>query len=368
MLVTEVKKKMQIPLPDMSQAEDQFPVTEVATPEMAFLNNGVTTSSALNDLTPIVPTAFSSDSIQSIDPSSSRIASLNIPIKKTISPKVTYNGASSNDKRVKISMLSGSPAIFYRDPNNKLLTILNKTNGVIFPFQPAVAISYSSNYENQVVTHSNFMYHSYKNSEIKAIDITCDFVVRTPFEGQYVTAALHFLRCLTMMFTGNDSSVGSGKINLAGAPPLVVSLSGMGFIGLDSLPVAVTNVTTTFPDNVDYVTVSLPGLNDEITKIPTQMTVSISVIPMFSRLYVSHFGLQDFSNGTTRLMGPNPDLSSNLDSTSAELSSVSLSAFSTNTPVVMLGSDNTAVSTTSYSGALPTIQTQTDTSLDNIQL
>ena len=346
---------MQIPLPDMSQSEDQFAPTP-----------SVTDASGVDSVTSFTPTQ-----IGTMFPSTSRVSSLNIPSLKATTPKVTFNGASGNDKRVKISMLSGSPAIFYRDPANTLLKILNQTNGVVFPFQPSVPLSFSSTYENQAVTHSNFTYHSYKNSEIKPFDISGDFVVRTPYEGQYVVAAIHFLRCLTMMFTGNDASAGSGKINIAGAPPLIVNLTGIGFVGLDSLPVVVTNVTTTFPDNVDYVTVALPGLNGEITKIPCQMTVNISVVPVFSRLFASQFGLQNFSNGTTRLLGPNPDLSPSLNGTISSLTPSaipSFSGFSANSPTVILGSDNTAVSTNTKSGDFPTIETQADTSLSDIQL
>lgn len=238
------------------------------------------------------------------DPTAQRLSGLSLPTFSQKSPTVTYSGNTLKDTRVKISMMPNSPKIFYNDINNPLLNILSKTGGVVFPFQPKVDISYTANYDSQEVIHSNFVFKSYKNSEIKAIDLSCNFPVRTPFEGQYVIAAVHFLRCLTMMFTGNDTT---DIYNLAGSPPLVVSLSGMGFGGLDNIPVVVTNVTSSYPDNVDFLTVSLPGLNDgELVKVPSQMVVSVSLQPMFSRAYASAFGLKDFSYGKTRLLGPNP--------------------------------------------------------------
>jgi len=97
-----------------------------------------------------------------------------------------------------------------------------------------------------------------------------------------------------------------GVYNLGGSPPLVVSLSGMGFAGLDNIPVGVTNITASYPDNVDYLTIAIPGLNGELTKIPAQMIISVNLQPMFSRAYASAFGLKDFSYGKTRLLGPNP--------------------------------------------------------------
>jgi hypothetical protein len=297
----------------------------------------------------------------------SRLSSLNTTTVQSSVPTVTSNGMSLNDKRVRLSMMPNSPEIFYRDSNNTLLSILSSTNGVLFPFQPTVTISYSANYDHQEVTHSNFVYHAYKNSEIKAIDLTCDFPVRTPYEGQYVIAAEHFLRSLTLMFTGMDTNVGSGGIDLSGAPPMVVNLSGMGFGGLDDIPVAITNVTTTYPDNVDYVTISIPGLKNELAKVPTQMTITISAIPMFSRSYASAFGVEDFSNGTTRLLGPNPNYagSANLVATYANSTVGTISTAN-------VSSDNSSVTNTqsvTVNGGLPTtIQTQTDTSLNDITI
>lgn len=213
-----------------------------------------------------------------------------------------------NDKRVRIAMLPGSPAIFYKDQGNPLLyNYLGATNGVLFPFQPKVDISFSANYQAQKVTQSNFVFYSYENSELKPFDLTCNFPVRNPFEGQYVIAAITFLRSLTMMFTGNDNNFGNNGLDLAGSPPLVVSLQGMGFGGLDYVPIVVSNVTTSYSDDVDYVTITLPGvanLANETIKLPSMLSISVSCIPMFSRAFASQFSALDFSTGARRLLGP----------------------------------------------------------------
>jgi hypothetical protein len=105
------------------------------------------------------------------------------------------------------------------------------------------------------------------------------------------------------MFTGNDNITGS---NLAGAPPLVVSIYGMGFGGLDTLPCVVTKVTDSYPDNIDYISIPISSLNNEITKVPVLTTLTVSITPMFSRDFASSFSTLKFSNGTRRLMGPSP--------------------------------------------------------------
>jgi hypothetical protein len=147
----------------------------------------------------------------------------------------------------------------------------------------------------------------------------------------------------------------------------------MGFGGLDYLPVVVTNVTTTYPDNVDYVSVALPGLSNEITKVPTQMTIAISVLPVFSRSYASRFGVQDFSMGTTRLLGPLPNLvNPPTGQTAAYLASAQAGkgqltyAYNTGTSTNPTFQANETVE--SNSGALATVETQADTSLSDITI
>ncbi len=253
-------------------------------------------------------------------PESARLNSLNIPSSAPISPTVTSSGIVLTDKRVRIGMLPNSPAIFYKDSNNPILAPLANTNGVLFPFQPKVDLSFSASYQAQKNVQSNFTFYNYENSEMKPFDLSCDFPVRTQFEGQYVIASLIFLRSLTLMFTGNDNQTG---FNLAGAPPLVVSVSGMGFGGLDNIPVAITNVTTSFADTVDYVSVAIPGLVNEITKLPSVMTITVSCQPMFSRQFASSFSALSYSMGIQRLLGI---------STTAELAKIKSNAINNTQP------------------------------------
>ena len=280
-----------------------------------------------------------------LNPSNNRLNTLNLFSGASPTPIVTLAGAPLNDKRVRVSMMPNSPPIFYRDTGNSLLyTYLGPTNGVLFPFQPKVDISFAASYQAQRVTQSNFVFYSYENSELKPFDLTCDFPVRNPYEGQYVIAAITFLRSLTMMFTGMDNTIENNSWNLAGSPPLVVSLNGMGFGGLDNLPVVITNVTTSFRDDVDYVTITLPSISNlatETIKVPTMMTISISCTPMFSRDFASSFSALDFSSGARRLLGPGGFTGQ------------------------LAANDVTPVTVTAYN---PAVNTSYDTSLDNFQL
>lgn len=218
----------------------------------------------------------------------------------TPNPQVTLQGSPTNDYRVRLSLAPGSPSIYYKDSNNTLLAPLAITNGVLFPLQPSVDIGFTSTYNPITPTHSNFGYYGYQYTTMSPISFTTEFPVRTPFEGTYVLAAITFLRACALMFTGQDGT-------LAGSPPPVLMLTGMGFGGLDTIPVVLTSFVTTYPADVDYVTVGAPvGLGGTITysKVPTSMNIQISCQPIFSRQFASNFSATLFGSGVDRLMGP----------------------------------------------------------------
>jgi len=252
--------------------------------------------------------------------SSNRISSLSRTTTTTSSTTaVSSSGITINDRRIRIKMMNNSPIIFYKDSTNTVLSPLAETNGLVFPYQPKLEIGFAASYQQNKVTHNNFTFYSYENSEIKPFTLTCDFPARNQAEGRYVIAAKVFLESLTMMFTGQDGIY-------AGAPPMVVSIQGLGYAGLDYLPVSITDVSISYPDDVDYVSISMPNFDatnkttlDEITKLPIISTFVISCTPMFSRAFSSKFSTLNFSSGKQRLVGPTAtDLNDN--AVSAEVS------------------------------------------------
>lgn len=210
-----------------------------------------------------------------------------------------------NDWRVRLSlspnMLEGA---WYNDPNNFILAPLYPTKGLIFPYTPQVTISHSANYEPTKLTHSNYSSYFYQNSEVREINITAEFTVQNYKEGQYLMAAIHFLRAVTKMYYGQQDA-------LAGTPPPMVYLDGYGVTYLPHVPCVVTNFTHTMPSDVDYVTVPV-GAADSIsgnqlfgsvasgipTRLPTMSTVSVSLQPIYSRNNISsNFSMRNFVSG-----------------------------------------------------------------------
>ena len=158
----------------------------------------------------------------------------------------TANSKGVKDWRFRMS-LAPSANYMYKDRNPGILLPLAATNGVIFPYSPQISVSYTANYTNYDLTHSNFKIHTYKNSSIENITITGDFTAQDTAEANYLLAVMHFFKTVTKMFYGQDQNPQRG------IPPPLVYLSGFGQYQFDMHPVVITSYTHTFPTDVDYI-------------------------------------------------------------------------------------------------------------------
>ena len=237
--------------------------------------------------------------------SKTRLATTNLRTPSAaVKATKTFNGeVFRDDLRVRIGLLKGTQELFYRDQTNVLLSPLNDTDGFIFPIQPQIITSFNASYDSTQLTHSNFNFYNYKNSEIGQFNITGDIIVRNQIDGQYVLAGITFLRSLTRMFNIKDS------INFVGYPPVLACLYGAGYGGFDGFSIGITSVTVTYPDGVDYI--SIVGNFDtklEISKIPVNFQLSVTAVPVYSRKYATEvYSTIGFSEGKVRL-SPNRDI------------------------------------------------------------
>ena len=134
------------------------------------------------------------------------------------------NGASqtADDWRVRIGVGETS-GIFYKNKNAGILAPLASTNGVVFPYTPAITLSYQNNYQPMGVTHSINTAQAYQNSDVASISITGEFTAQTPEEANYVLAVIHFFKSASKMYFGSADDA-----NNVGAPPPILFLNGFG--------------------------------------------------------------------------------------------------------------------------------------------
>ena len=310
--------------------------TEKASLQLARLNSAAANLESLNGVAsllgmnkkPVVSSA-GTDRIRletlanpTFDPSSARRTNAGLPLGaqnttgSNAQPIVKFTAPNGEDTRVRIVVPSGTLAgILLQGP---VLSPLSSTNGVLFPYTPSITVNHGANYNAENLTHSNYTYQFYQNSNTESITINATFACKNSTDAAYVIAAQHFFRTVTKMFYGQDSQ--------AGLPPPVLRLEGHGDYQFGShkeqvggVPIVITSFGITLPDDVDYITTvtngisaagnptnSGPGSNPTAsaassngqTRVPVIQTFSITCNPLYSRRSITQdFGFKKFAAG-----------------------------------------------------------------------
>ena len=240
------------------------------------------------------------------------------------------------DWRARLS-LAPNANYLYKVPKGQagILAPLQATDGVIFPYTPAISVTYSAGYDPSDLIHSNYKVYQYKGSSVDTVSITGDFTAQDTSEASYLLAVIHFFRSVTKMFYGQDQNPNNG------VPPPLCYLSGFGAYTFDAHPLVVTNFTYATPTEVDYIRAgsqtnqpgvniaqqnnvlntgnasltriaTTPGLapkvpnfstqnsliNSEATYVPTKLQLQITCIPIVTRNDISNkFSLKEYATG-----------------------------------------------------------------------
>jgi LysM repeat protein len=236
------------------------------------------------------------------------------------------------DWRVRLSLAPGADYL-YAGSNPGILQPLNATRGVIFPYTPAIQVSYQANYQGIDLTHSNYKVFQYTNSSVDQVTITCDFTAQDVYEARYLLAVIHFFKSMTKMFYGQDT------YPVRGTPPPLCYMFGLGGYQFSAHPLAINSFNYSLPSDVDYIKTTAPLVaetafgaamrtdvveqqkqdrlgtqctvgggvpkaqfnnlpKDITTYVPTKITLTIGCFPVMSRNQVSnYFSLNDYASG-----------------------------------------------------------------------
>ena len=74
--------------------------------------------------------------------------------------------AAKKDWRVRLHLAPRADYL-YMAANPGILAPLLKTNGLIFPYTPEIAVQYTANYSDYELTHSNYKGYFYKGSTVQ---------------------------------------------------------------------------------------------------------------------------------------------------------------------------------------------------------
>lgn len=209
------------------------------------------------------------------------------------------NNPMKTDWRVKVSLPTSSTLL--RD--NPMLSVLSRTNGLVFPYTPSISVTHNARYSEQALTHSNYKNYFYEGSDVSAITISGEFTVQNHDDAVYLLASIFFLRSCTKMFWGSDAD--------AGNPPPIVFLDGYGDFYFPHVSCIVTSFQHTMPADCDYVEFkyssgqqfaesdgSLSSTSQQLARLPTTSTLSVTLQPVYSRKNIANnMSLTKFSRG-----------------------------------------------------------------------
>jgi len=112
----------------------------------------------------------------------------------------------NKDWRVKLSVPPSIAA------DGLLSPLQESTTGghMVFPYTPTIIISHSAAYNTVSPIHNNYPFFAYQNSQVEAMTIVGQFYCQNSVEARYWMACLHYLRTMTKMDYG---------LNSTGSPP-----------------------------------------------------------------------------------------------------------------------------------------------------
>jgi hypothetical protein len=275
----------------------------------------------------------------------SQQAAIAAKAKQQATFQARYKQPGNTDWRVRLSLAPGAKYLYNAGDAGilKPLAAAGGTDGVIYPYTPSITTTYSANYEQYDLIHSNYRGLFYKNSRVGDIQLRGTFTAQNTTEANYLLAVIHFFRSVTKMFYGQDAE--------RGTPPPICLLNGFGGYQFSDHPVVVSSFNYTLPNDVDYIRTtnpnnfglnlnnrynpagaslpaggSLSGLNRLVNAflpkgalpptpapntvvgsvtnntpasyVPTKMEIDVTLIPVQSRSQVSQqFSLKGFANG-----------------------------------------------------------------------
>jgi hypothetical protein len=171
--------------------------------------------------------------------------------------------------------------------NSPLFTLLEKTGGVVWPYNPSITVSTKAEYNSISTIHSNYQMYGYKNSTVDDIQISGEFTCETEEDAAYWIAATTFFKTATKMFFGEGA--------LAGNPPLICNLTGYGSSVFDKVPVIIKSFSVDLKEDVNYINCNTFNTN---TWVPVVSTISVTVAPVYNRRKQRKFSLEQYSQGT----------------------------------------------------------------------
>jgi len=185
-------------------------------------------------------------------------------------------------------------------------SVLRSKKGIVFPYTPVINSSMTTEYSQYDLVHSNYPTQSFVKHRPGNINLTAQFVNQTVDDAKYTAGVLHFLSVVMKMHFGTQDTN-------AGTPPPLLEFSAYGLTNFNRVPVFVGNFSTTYPDDVDYVSfdVTTSGRSDQVgtapgsysINLPAIMSITIELLPHYPSNTQNQFDLSGFASGGLYSLG-----------------------------------------------------------------
>ena len=199
------------------------------------------------------------------------------------------------DWRARLRPKRGGQSRFYSADsgfNDYLMRPIKESNGLVWKYTPTIYMSASANYSSHTGQGMQYPIHSYESSTPSDITITSDFTANDIYEARYLLATMTFLRIATK---GDFGDIAVAK-QTAGAPPPVLLFEYLGDHGFNKVPVIMTNYVMEYPNDVDYVPVTVEG--STTSYVPTRCNVVMTLSPQYTPSKVRRrFDVNAIANG-----------------------------------------------------------------------
>jgi len=173
----------------------------------------------------------------------------------------------NQDFRAKLQAKPGAKQEVYgggsKDYRKNLLAPIAYTNGLVFPYTPAIQVAHAQvDYSQYSLPQTNFDYMAFVRRASPTMSVTAPFTANNMEEARYMLATIHFLRSVTMTYFGIENR------ERRGTPPPVLLFSAYGPYMFERIPVIIRTVSFGLEQDVDYIPAGfmpndLPMSNDE---------------------------------------------------------------------------------------------------------
>jgi uncharacterized membrane protein YgcG len=216
----------------------------------------------------------------------------------------TFN-AVTNEEMLQALVASGEPNVAAADLKRsnpviddshkiRLVQINSPAISVIFRVMPEVFESRTMEYEAVAPPQAPTAFQKYKGTSSVQWTVNATLTCRTTDEATENLDIMNRLRGWSMPYFGVNTA--AKYPGLIGAPPPVLRLSGFRQQMIGPVPVVMTSLNWTFPQDVDYIPArSVEGVPN--IPFPTVMKVTIQLVESFSTDEFNGFDLEEFFTG-----------------------------------------------------------------------